>query len=173
MSHALRVLAVKSKEIRTAAVNNRLRIPMALNLRQNTDAPESDHGRMIGENICEVNRRRRSRRGIRKYFPQSSVFFRPERVSWGSPRFAWRELEDFPVRRSRRSLFRVVSKRWVQTLSVSLMPGLESFDNLNGFRAQVFDAAVWCTLVQSDMRVFRDRHLMALEHVLESCTRPQ
>ena len=37
------------------------------------------------------------------------------------------------------------------------MPGLESFDNLNGFRAQVFDAAVWRTLVQSDMRAFFTR----------------
>jgi hypothetical protein len=53
------------------------------------------------------------------------------------------------------------------------MPGLESFDNLNGFRTQVFDAAVWRTLVQSHMRIFRDRHLMPLQHVLESCARPQ
>jgi hypothetical protein len=53
------------------------------------------------------------------------------------------------------------------------MPGLESFDNLNGFRTQVFDAAVWRSLVQSDTRIFRDRHLMPLQHVLESCTRPQ
>jgi len=29
-------------------------------------------GRMIGVSFCEVNRRRRSRRGIRKNFPQSS-----------------------------------------------------------------------------------------------------
>jgi hypothetical protein len=46
------------------------------------------------------------------------------------------------------------------------MPGLEPFDNRNGLRTQVFDAAVWRDLVQSDMRIFRDRHLMSLQHVL-------
>jgi hypothetical protein len=32
---------------------------------------ESDYGRMTGGSFCEVNRRRRSRRGIRENFPQS------------------------------------------------------------------------------------------------------
>ena len=43
----------------------------------------SDCDRMVGRVFREVNRRRRSRRGICEKLAQSSTFFRPQRMSWG------------------------------------------------------------------------------------------